>query len=171
MPTEPPAPPSSGDQPTPAPTTAPAPRDRAEEHLNRGLRGVTTYGDIVAGEPDTAPTSPDDTPRNTKRKTRSMSVPRDIIERVKDSRINRTDLILLAADHYGDQIQHTPRYNTPGRDLFRVRLNDAEHSRLLRIADRRGWPLSPTVVVLLDLYLTEIETAQKKKSKRARAKA
>ena len=98
-----------------------------------------------------------------------MSVPHDIIERVNDSRINRADLILLAADRYADHLQQTPRYNIPGRGRFCVRLNDAEHSRLLRIAKRRGWPLSPTVAALLDIYLTEIETARNKKSKRARA--
>jgi len=167
MPTQRPAPPSSGDQPTPAPTTPPAPRDPAEEHLTRGLRGVTTYGDIVAGS-TTTPTqsrAPDDT----KRKRRAFSLHPDIATRMRATALKRADLIVMAAERYGDQIQHTPRHDLPGRTVIVVRLTDAEHSRLQRIAKRRHWSVSSTVSALLDFYLAEIETAQNKNPKRARA--
>ena len=88
---------------------------------------------------------------------------------MQDTALKRTDLILMAAERYGDQIQHTPRHNLPGRTTIFVRLTDAEHSRLQRIAKRRHWSVSSTVSALLEPYLTEIETAQNKNPKRARA--
>ena len=168
MPTERPAPPSGDDQPKPAPTTPPAPRDRAAEHLTRGLRGVTTYGDIVTGS-TTTPTqsrAPDDT----KRKGRAFSLHPDIVTRMRATALKRADLIVMAAERYGDQIQHTPRHNLPGRTTIVVRLTDAEHSRLQKIAQKRDWTVSSTVSALLEPYLAEIETARNKTSKRARAK-
>ena len=90
-----------------------------------------------------------------KRTGRAMSIPPDIVDRVTKSNLNRTDLLLIAAHRYGDQLQHIPRRNIEGRVRFVVSLNDKEHARLLRIAERRGWPLSPTAATLLDLYFTD----------------
>ena len=167
MPPKEPAPPSRGDQPKPAPTTPPAPRDPAEEHLNRGLRGVTTYGDIVAGS-TTTPTQ-SRAPEDTKRKGRAFSLHPEIVKRMRATALKRVDLIVMAAERFGDQIQHTPRHSLPGRTTIVVRLTDAEHSRLQRIANKRQWSVSSTVSALLDFYLAEIETARNKKPKRARA--
>ena len=86
-----------------------------------------------------------------------MSIPPDIFDRVTKSNMNRADLLLIAADRYSDQLQHIARRNIKGRARFVVSLNDGEHARVLRIAKRRGWPLSPTAAALLDLYFTENE--------------
>ena len=166
-PSDPTAPPAEPEPPPPDPADPPEPK-RDERGLGgRGrFRGAS---EILAGEPGTTPTqsrAPDDT----KRKGRAFSLHPDIVKRMQDTALKRADLILMAAERYGDQVQHIPRHNLPGRTTIVVRLTDAEHSRLQRIAKRRHWSLSSTVSALLELYLTEIETARNKTSKRARAK-
>lgn len=156
------------DTATSTPTTAAHPPEAPTDD-ERGLGHFRSHRQLLAeGTPE--PRSTTEPPTDTKRKIRTMSIPHDIIERVNQTHSRRADIILLAADRYADHIQHIPRHNTTGRGRFCVRLNDTEHGRLLRIAKRRGWPLSPTVAALLDFYLTELETAQNKKPSRARAR-
>ena len=88
-----------------------------------------------------------------------MTLHPDLITRINKRGMKPAELILLAAERYGDELKHRARHIPEGHVRFTVRLNDNEHQILTTIAQRRGWPLSPTVAVLVDLYLTEIEAA------------
>ena len=123
----------------------------ANEILARGAAPHAATHAATHAAPHAAPTG------DLKRTGRVMSVPPDIVDRVAKSNLNRTDLLLIAVYRYGDQLQHIPRRKTRGRVRFVVSLNDEEHARLLRIAKRRGWPLSPTAAALLHLYFTDNE--------------
>ena len=100
---------------------------------------------------------------------RVMTIPKDTLARAKKSGVYKVDLILIAANRYGHQIQDVPRRQVAGRGRFVVCLSDDEHPRLRRIAKRRGWPLSPTAAALLNLYLTDLENLKNKKPNRPRA--
>ena len=100
---------------------------------------------------------------------RVMTIPKDTLARAKKSGVYKVDLILIAANRYGHQIQDTPRRQVAGRGRFVVGLSDDEHARLQRIAKRRGWPLSPTAAALLELYLNELDEKRNKKPIRPRA--
>ena len=140
----------------------PTPDIPAAKGRTRGVGGRTGgvgANEILARADDTTETpspAPAD-PAGGGHKIRVMSFPPDVVDRVNKSSLNRADLLLIAADRFGDQLQHIPRRKTKGRARFVVSLNDEEHARLQRIAKRRGWHLSPTAATLLDLYLTEIE--------------
>ena len=162
---------------TPEPSDAPrsaAPADPspgAADYNQRGLGGrgrIVGHREIVA-RATTTPTGPEPAP-STHRKSRSMTLPPDLIDRITESGMKPAELILRAAKRYGDELQHTARYIPEGHVRFTVRLNDQEHDELTTIAQRRGWPVSSTVAVLLELYLTEIEAALNKRPKWARAK-
>ena len=134
----------------------PAPDTPAAEHRGfagrvRGANEVLARGFAIPAATHAAPAG------GLKRTGRVMSIPPDIVDRVTKSNLNRTDLLLVAAYRYGDQLQHIPRRNIRGRVRFVVSLNDKEHARLLRIAERCGWRLSPTVAALLYLYFTDNE--------------
>lgn len=161
--------PEPPDAPRPAtPTDPAAPSPAAADYNQRGLGGIVGHSEIVA-RGTTTPTGPEPAP-STHRKSRSMTLPPELITRIKESGMKPAELILLAAERYGDELQHTFRYTPAGQVRFTVRLNDHEHDALTAIANRRGWPLSSTVAVLLDFYLTEIDTALNKKPTWARAK-
>lgn len=144
----------------PRPATLADPSAGAADYSRRGLGGrgrIVGHREIVARGP-TSPTGPEPAP-STYRKSRSMTLHPDLITRIKESGMKPAELILRAANRYGDELKHTARYLPDGHVRFTVRLNDKEHQHLTTIAQRRGWPVSSTVAVLLDLYLTEIETA------------
>ena len=154
----------------PRPATPADPSPGAADYNQRGLGGrgrIVGHSEIVARGP-TTPTGPEPAP-STHRKSRSMTLHPDLITRIKKREMKPAELILLAAERYGDELKHRARHIPEGHVRFTVRLNDAEHQHLTTIAQRRGWPLSSTVAVLLDLYLTEIETALNKTPTRARA--
>ena len=141
-----------------APDTAPA-----TQHAERTLGGrgrVIGASEILRRAPATATGTNPAPKQRSKRRPRGMSLPPDIAKRAKTSGLNRRDLILIAAKRHGDDLARIPRYNVAGRVNFQVRLDDDEHERLRRIARRRGWPLSPTVAALIDLYLTKIEDSR-----------
>ena len=165
-PNEPPSPPNPATEATqPARRGGTPPTPAANDRgLNRG--GIVGANAILAS--GRAPT-PTPTPTNSKRRARTLTIPHDTFARIEKSHMNRADLLLTAASRHGHQLQNTLRRQTPGRVRFCVSLNDEEHSRLQRIAQRRGWPLSPTAVVLIELYLDELDQKRLKKPKRPRA--
>ena len=188
-PTPGPEPPKTAPDPTPGPEppkTAPGPTRGPEPPARRrtpepdtttavrrdgGLRG---RGRVVGASEILAPSAPPpeepaDTPTDSRRKMRVMTIPKDTLTRVRKSGVYKVDLILIAASRYGHHIQETPRRQVSGRGRFVVCLSDEEHARLRRIAKRRGWPLSPTVDTLLNLYLSDIENLKNKKANRTRA--
>ena len=162
--------------PDPADPNAPPPPPPADtlatpQHRERGRGGrgrVVGHSEILSGQ-HTAPTTAPN-PRNTKRKKRAFCLHPDLVTCIKASGMKRADLIVMAAERYADEIAHTPRNDLPGRQVIVVGLTDTEHRRLQRIAQRRAWSVSSSVSALLEFYLTEIEAAQNKRPKRARAK-
>ena len=149
--------PEPPDAPRPAAPADPSPG--AADYSQRGLGGrgrIVGHSEIVARGPTTSLTGPEPVP-STYRKSRSMTLHPDLITRIKESDMKPAELILRAAKRYGDELKHRARYIPEGHVRFTVRLNDQEHDDLTTIAQRRGWPVSSTVAVLVDLYLTEIE--------------
>ena len=149
----------------------PTPDTPAAKHRDRGLGGrgrVVGANEILAGDTVTPAATYAVPTGGLKRSGRVMSIPPDIVDRVTRSGMYRADLLLIAANRYGDQLQHIVRLNIKGRVRFVVSLNDDEHARLLRIAKRRGWSLSATAAALLDLYFIEHEqhTQQERQSGR-----
>lgn len=159
-----------GDPNTTTSTTTPAAHPpEAPTDDERGLGHFRSHRQLLAeGTPE--PRSTTEPPSDTKRKRRALSLPPDLVARMDASGHYRADLVRRASERYAEHVLHTPRHRTPGRIVIVIRLTDKEHNRLLRIAKKCGWSLSATVTLLLDFYLTELETAQNKKPSRARAK-
>lgn len=167
--------PADPDEATSTPRTSraqPPQPPTASEFRERGLGGrgrVRGHSEILASYTTVTPTGTQPAP-SASRRTRVLTLRPDLVDRIRRSGMIPADLILIAAYRYAGHLQDMARSTIPGRVRFTVRLNDTEHQHLKEIAEKRGWPVSPTVAALLDLYLTEFETAQNKKPKRARAK-
>ena len=75
----------------------------------------------------------------------------------------------VAIMRYAHIMPETLRRNVRGRVRLCISLNDDEYERLVRIAQRQAWPISPTAAALLELYLNELDKKRNKKSNRPRA--
>ena len=144
------------------PEPPPTPAAKNDRGLNRG-RIVGSNATLTAA-PDAAPTPP-----KSPRRTRALTVPPDTVARIEKSGLNRTDLMRVAIMRYAHVMPETARRKIQGRVRLCISLNDDEYSRLVRIAKRQAWPISPTAAALLELHLNEIEESTNKKPKRPRA--
>ena len=167
--------PAAPDTPTPASETAPQPRRRGTPPetepalVERGLgnRGrVVGSNKILSSTPEAFNAK---TRTTSRRRTRVLTIPPATFARLEKSGINRADLVLIAASRHAHQLQDTPRRRIRGRARLCVSLDDEEYSRLVRVAKRRGWRVSPTAAALIDLYLNELDQKPNKKPKRPRA--
>ena len=148
--------------------TPPEPPPTPAAENSRGLNrdGIVGSNATLAATPDAAPAP---TPTKSQRRTRSLTVPPDTVARIEKSGLNRTDLMRVAIMRYAHVMPETARRKIPGRVRLCISLNDEEYSRLVRIANRQAWPISPTAAALLELHLDEIEESTNKKPKRPRA--
>ena len=170
-----PAAPAAPDTPTPASETAPQPRRRGtppETEPALGERGLGDRGRVV-GSNKILSSTPEafnaKTRTTSRRRTRVLTIPPATFARLEKSGINRADLLLIAASRHAHQLQDTPRRRIRGRARLCVSLDDEEYSRLVRVAKRRGWRVSPTAAALIELYLDELDEKRNKKPKRPRA--
>ena len=167
--------PDAPDTPTPASETAPQPRRRGTPPetesalVERGLgdRGrVVGSNKILSSTPEAFNAK---TRTTSRRRTRVLTIPPATFARLEKSGINRADLVLIAARRHAHQLQDIPRRRIRGRARLCVSLDDEEYSRLVRVAKRRGWRVSPTAAALIELYLNELDEKRNKKPKRPRA--
>ena len=167
--------PDAPDTPTPASETEPQPRRRGtppETEPALGERGLGDRGRVV-GSNKILSSTPEafnaKTRTTSRRRTRVLTIPPATFARLEKSGINRADLVLIAARRHAHQLQDIPRRRIRGRARLCVSLDDEEYSRLVRVAKRRGWRVSPTVAALIDLYLDELDEKRNKKPIRPRA--
>ena len=145
----------------------PPPTPAAKNHRSLNRDGMIGANAILAATPDAAHRRP--IPTKSQRRTRSLPVPADIVARIEESGLNRTDLLLVAIMRYAHVMSGTTRRKVPGRVRLCVSLNDDEYARLVRIARRQAWPISATAAALLELYLNELDEKRNKKPNRPRA--
>ena len=146
------------------PEPPPTPAAKNDRGLNRD--GIIGSNATLTAAPDAAPAP---TPAKSQRRTRALTVPPDTVARIEKSGLNRTDLMRVAIMRYAHVMPETARRKIQGRVRLCISLNDDEYARLVRIAKRQAWPISPTAAALIELYLNELDEKPNKKPNRPRA--